>query len=123
MPETSAASGCAAAGATICQSVPDFCSRVCSPDSDLIAISSILSASTVKTLSFFGPSSPAGRWRVAVHVPAERDRDDEQNDRTTEVRASIASATRSARRASRIRPGMIEDRQPEDARAADRPSA
>ena len=34
--------------------------RVRSPDSDLTVISSILSASTVKTLSFFGPSSPAG---------------------------------------------------------------
>ena len=59
-PDTSVASGWPLAGATIFHSVPDFCRRVRSPDSDLTEISSILSGSTVKTLSFFGPSSPAG---------------------------------------------------------------
>jgi hypothetical protein len=59
-PDTSLASGWPVAGATIFHSVPDFCSRVRSPDSDLTEISSILSASIAKTLSFFGPSSPAG---------------------------------------------------------------
>ena len=55
-PDTAAPSGGAVTGSTICQSVPVFLSVVRSPDSDLMVISSILSASTVKTFSFFSAS-------------------------------------------------------------------
>ena len=45
-PDTAALSVGAVTGSTICQSVPVFLSVVRSPDSDLMVISSILSAST-----------------------------------------------------------------------------
>ena len=52
------ASASTASGATICQSVPAFFSVVVSPDAAWTSISSILLASTVKTLSFFFSSDP-----------------------------------------------------------------
>ena len=56
-PDTAALSVGAVTGSTICQSVPVFLSVVRSPDSDLMVISSILSASTLKTFSFFSASA------------------------------------------------------------------
>ena len=59
MPETVDWSDGPLTGCAISQSLPFFLSAVRSPDSDLISSSSILSASMLKTLSFFGASSTA----------------------------------------------------------------